>query len=210
MRIRGTPIRVLGVTFILVLITMLSGCTKDGDQARADKEAGEQEALLIRKIEEGSKLSRVEIGSLSAILLLANDYDKGIRVLESLKRDDRYREEMDDLYFSLSLFYFEKAAADTNGRRKEELMKQAAQYLSDGFTSAQDKAMAFYKRAKAYSALGCFEKAVADSRNAIRAANTQNLIDFGDGFFLESKAFIKIVNADIGRLEKLPENCRAR
>jgi len=210
MRIGGTHITVLGVTFILILIITLSGCAKDGDQARADKEAREQEASLIRKIEEGSKLSRSEISSLSAILFMANDYDKGIRVLEGLKKDNRYREEMDDLYFSLSLFHFEKARADTNGGQRGTLMKQAAQYLSDGFASAQDKAMAFYKRAKAYSALGCFEKAIADSRNAIRTASTQKLIDFGDGFFLESKAFIKIVNADIGRFEKLPENCRVR
>jgi hypothetical protein len=208
MRFSGSQMTVLGVTFILSLIIMLSGCTKDADQARADKAAKEQEASLIRKIEERSKLSRVEIGSLSAILLLANNYDKGIRVLEGLKRDDRYREEMDDLYFNLSLFHFEKARGETDARQREELMKQAAQYLSDGFTSAKDKAMAFYKRAKAYSALGCFEKAIADSRDAIRAASTQKLIDFGDGFFLESKAFIKIVNADIERFEKLPENCR--
>jgi tetratricopeptide (TPR) repeat protein len=210
MRIGGTHLQALGVTSLLILIIMGSGCPKDGDQARADKEAREQEAFLTRKIEEGSKLSRVEIGSLSAILLLRNDYDKGIQVLQRLKKDDRYSREMDDLYFGLSLFYFEKARVDVDERKREELMKQAAQYLSDGFGSAQDKAMAFYKRAKAYSALGCFEKAIGDSRNAIRAANTQSLIDFGDGFFLDSKEFIKIVNAEIGRFEKLPENCRIR
>lgn len=70
--------------------------------------------------------------------------------------------------------------------------------------------MAFYKRAKAYSAMGCLRKAITDMREAINLASAKDLVDYGDGIFLAKREFIRIVDGDISRLEKFPDRCRTR
>ena len=210
MRNCNMRIRALGVTCVLVLTSMVSAYGGDRDQDATEKRIREREAFLIRKIVEGSKLERTELSELTGGLSLLNDYEKGIRLLENLKKDSRYREDLDEVYFSLAFFYFEKAHVASDERQKEGVRQRAAQYLSDGFASTHDKAMALYKRAKVYSALHCFEKAIADSRDAIRAASTQKLVDFGSGVLLASKQFIEILTKDIAEYETLPDNCRAR
>jgi tetratricopeptide (TPR) repeat protein len=198
--------------FALILITQVFGCEKTSDestlQTSVASEMLERGRALIRKIDDGAKLERSEIGSLSATLSRTSEYDKGIALFEKLTRDDRYTDELDDLYFHLSLFYYAKAESTNDGQQRAESLRRSEHYLGRGFEATHEKAMALYKRAKAYWGMGCFTKAIADMREAINLASTKDLVDYGDGIFLAKREFIRIVEGDIGRLEKFPDRCK--
>ncbi len=212
MRSPGMIANVLRVICALMLITQVFGCEKSSDESTPhtsiDPEILERGRALMRKADDGAKLERSEISSLSATLAMTREYDKAISLLEKLARDNRYADEMDELYFHLSLFYYAKAETTTDERQRAESLRRSEHYLGRGFEATHEKAMAFYKRGKVFWGMGCFTKAIADMREATRLASTKDLVDYGEGIFLSKAEFIRIVEGDIGRLEKFPDRCK--
>jgi tetratricopeptide (TPR) repeat protein len=198
----------------LFVITSAVGSSKDsiGSHTKAPIERGNEKRRdsLIRKVDQGGKLTGREINNLSGILLAEGKYDLGIAVLEKLLTDHRYKDEMDDLYLDLSLFYFEKSKVGKDEQEKQGLLRKSEQSLNSGFEATQEKAMAFYKRARVEAVMGCFTKAIEDLGRAATEAESKETIPFGDGVYLGKQHFIEMVNEEIGRLRKYRDSCPKR
>ncbi|MEW6584407.1 MAG: hypothetical protein AB1442_02220 [Nitrospirota bacterium] len=206
-------IRKAFIVFLLLLISV-TACSKLSDKyeeyknkKEVEKIGKERKAALLDKIKRGEKLDSFEISSLSSILSLEGKFNEGIDLLEKLQRSESYKAEQYSIYFDLALLYTEQYIQSRKVETKQQLLLKASKYLTDGFENTPEKALAYYRRAKVYSVMGCIEKAKADLREALTIAKSKNIIFFGTGIYLDKDHFVKIITNDLGGLEGINDNC---
>lgn len=188
---------------ILLILVLISACSKE---AEIEKEFKEREKTLLNKIDKGIKLTSSELNALTGIYLWEQN-NKGIEILERLKDNEVYRNERYIIYFNLSVFYAEKAKQIPISQERQQLKEKAINYLTFGFDSSPEKALAHYLRAKRYDIIGCIEKAKADLQEAINIARSMDIIYFENGIYLKRDKFIQIVEADLNRFKTLKDDC---
>jgi len=192
-----------GSILILLFLVLISACSKE---AEIEREIKKEEKILLDKIDKGIKLTSSEINSLTGIFLWEQN-NKGIEILERLKDYEVYKNERYIIYFNLSVFYAEKAKQIPISQERQQLKEKAEKYLTFGFDSTPEKALAHYLRAKRYEIIGCIEKAKTDLQEAINIAKSKDIIFFDEGIYLDKEKFIQIVTDDVNRLKKVKDDC---
>lgn len=192
----------------------LTACSKLSDKYEEYKNKKEVEKIsigkkdaLLNKIKRGEKLDAFEISSLSSIFSLEGKFDEGIDFLEKLQHSDSYKDERYSIYFDLALLYTEQYIQSRKFETKQQLILKASKFLADGFENTPEKALAYYKRAKVYSVMGCVEKAKSDLQEAMTIAKSKNIIFFGTGIYLGKDQFVKITTNDLVGLEGINDHC---
>jgi tetratricopeptide (TPR) repeat protein len=188
---------------IIISLFALNACSEWRSIERENKQTKKK---LLNKIENNEKLSYDEINNLSGILLWDEDYDEGIRILELLKNNDMYDNEIYLIDYTLSLFYTEKYKA----HRDKASIEHAKKYLAKGFKESPEEPMAYYNRSKVYAVMGCKEKALDDLARAINTASSREIILFEDGVYLEKNKFIEFMNKELDRIQTMRESCILR
>lgn len=188
---------------ILLFLVLISACSKEAEMKREIKK---EEKTLLGKIDKGVKLTSSEINNLTGIYLWEQN-DKGIEILERLKDYEVYKDERYIIYLNLSVFYAGKAKETTLIQEKKQLIEKAEKYLTFGFSSTPEKALAHYLRAKRYEIMGCIEMAKTDLQEAISIAMLKDIIFFEDGIYLEKEKFIQLVEEDLNRFKVLKDDC---
>lgn len=201
------------ISFLFLLISV-NACSKLSDKyeeyknkKKVEKISIERKDALLDKIKKGEKLDGFEISSLSSIFSLEGKFNEGIDLLEKLQHLENYKDERYSIYFDLALLYTEQYIQSRKSETKQQQLLKASKYLTDGFENTPEKALAYYKRAKVYSVMGCVEKAKSDLREAMTIAKSQNIIFFGNGIYLDNDHFVKIITNDLGGLEGINDNC---
>jgi len=201
------------ILFLSLLISV-TACSKLSDKYKeyknkkeVEKIGRERKDVLLDKLKKGEKLDTFEISSLSSILSLEGKFDEGIDLLEKLQNSASYKDERYSIYFDLALLYTEQYIQSREPETRHQLILKAQKHLTDGFDNTPEKALAYYKRARVYSVMGCIEKAKSDLQEAMTISKSKDIIFFGTGIYLAKDQFVKIITNDLVGLEGINDHC---
>jgi len=192
------------ISWIIMVMVFMNGCSRGHDIESENKKIKQK---LLTKIKKEIKLSTEEINNLVGILVWEGNYDEGIKILETLKDSEKYLQDRYTIYFALAVLYAEKLKDKPNIRNQQNIVKKVRRYLSLGFKFTPKIILAYYLRGKVYASIGCKNNAIKDLNVAISKAKEKEIIYLGEGIYLERNKFIKFMQKEIERIQKIKEEC---